>query len=50
MSPGCMRQLTFLGVFSLFQDVDLVATSARAVLPACFFALGSVYVGQVSTI
>ena len=40
MRPGCMRQLTFLGVFSMFQDGDLVATSARAGFPACFLCPG----------
>ena len=40
MSPGCMRQLALLGVFSLFQDVDFVATSARAGFPACFLCPG----------
>ena len=40
VSPGCMRQLTFLGLLSLFQDVDLVATSARAGFPTCFLCPG----------
>ena len=35
-----MRQLALLGVFSLFQDVDFVATCARAGFPACFLCPG----------
>ena len=40
VSPGCIRQLTFFGLFSLFQDLDLVATSTRAGFPTCFLCPG----------
>ena len=36
MGPGCMIELTLLGVSSLFQHIELVTTSVRARLQAYF--------------
>ena len=36
MGPGCMIELTLLGVSSLFQHIELVTTSVRARFQAYF--------------
>ena len=58
MGPGCMIELTLLGVSSLFQHIELVTTSVRARLQAYFLwgvgvwggGGGSLNQGQGSTI
>ena len=40
MTPGCRIQVTFFGVSSLFQHVDLVTTSLRARFQVYFLRPG----------